>query len=518
MTNLPHSARRRLEAQVSGDHPDAGLLTAFVEQGLNAAERASVLAHLASCAACREVVALTIPEAAPAEEVNPLAPSWFRWPLLRWAAVAATAVIVWAAVSVVVPRTSRRDASVEVSPNAKQAEESTAAAPEPQVAVVPPPQRSPQMAKGSGSDKVRANLPAATLNSPRKEMIARDQALSKTDALDRYAATAQIRSRAESVANMTKSAAPPPPPPAPAAASPEKKAMQAAGYSGAVRDAAPVAKQQTTTAEFAPKPATVGETVAKDISNALIAGKVTDATGAVVPNALVKITNARTNTSTALHTDSEGEYRAPVAPGLYSVEAGSPGMQTVKVTGVTVAGNVAQNITLNPAAAMETVEVSAAQGEMAAPVPAAPPQGDRGVAKAGKGQGAAVGGALASKSVYKPWLPLRWRVTSDGRLEQSSDGTSWAKAATAPSAVFRAVSAFGLNVWAGGERGALFHSSDDGRTWTRIPVGGKDSPVSGTITAISVTDANSVLVTTSSGERWSSKDAGATWVPLRAQH
>ncbi|MGH9521815.1 MAG: zf-HC2 domain-containing protein [Terriglobales bacterium] len=111
MTNLPQSVRRRLDAKTSSDHPDAGLLTAFAEQALDVSERERVLLHLATCAACREVVALAAPEAPP-EEVTPLAPAWFRWPLLRWAAVAATAVIVWAAVAVLVPRTSVRDVSV----------------------------------------------------------------------------------------------------------------------------------------------------------------------------------------------------------------------------------------------------------------------------------------------------------------------------------------------------------------------------------------------------------------------
>ncbi len=85
---------------VTGDvHPDADLLTAFTEQSLTKREHEQVLAHLASCADCRDVVALSLPEgplSAPAEE--PVKPLFWRWPILRWGAVAASVVIVAGAV------------------------------------------------------------------------------------------------------------------------------------------------------------------------------------------------------------------------------------------------------------------------------------------------------------------------------------------------------------------------------------------------------------------------------------
>ena len=99
-------------------HPDANLLTAFAEQALSAAEREGVLAHLALCGDCRDVLALALPAvdivaapiaaegdavqatAAPTkEERSRLAASgfvWpkFAWPSLRWAALAAGIVVV----------------------------------------------------------------------------------------------------------------------------------------------------------------------------------------------------------------------------------------------------------------------------------------------------------------------------------------------------------------------------------------------------------------------------------------
>jgi hypothetical protein len=79
-------------------HPDAEMLSAFVEQTLSAKERGDVLKHLAVCARCRNVVALA-GEAAGAEVdasrhkiVQPR--TWWRsWGLALAPAVAATAVI-----------------------------------------------------------------------------------------------------------------------------------------------------------------------------------------------------------------------------------------------------------------------------------------------------------------------------------------------------------------------------------------------------------------------------------------
>ena len=89
-------------------HPDPDVLTAFAEQALSAAEREAVLQHLARCGDCRELVALSIPplesRAQPVAAEESDAPvsvgknaggetsgyrSWFAWPTLRWAALAA---------------------------------------------------------------------------------------------------------------------------------------------------------------------------------------------------------------------------------------------------------------------------------------------------------------------------------------------------------------------------------------------------------------------------------------------
>jgi|SRR5208282_2276392 len=100
----------------ASEHPDADLLTAFAEQTLSAAERDSMLEHMALCGDCREVIALALPAAdiaavpiaaeTEADRTTPVLAkterSWVTlagwpklgWPSLRWAALGAGVVVV----------------------------------------------------------------------------------------------------------------------------------------------------------------------------------------------------------------------------------------------------------------------------------------------------------------------------------------------------------------------------------------------------------------------------------------
>src|SRR5215467_8277455 len=76
MRELSNLLRQRLGAQNNaengaGVHPDADALTAYSEQLLPAPERQRVTRHLASCADCREVLALSQAEL-PAAEMQPV--------------------------------------------------------------------------------------------------------------------------------------------------------------------------------------------------------------------------------------------------------------------------------------------------------------------------------------------------------------------------------------------------------------------------------------------------------------
>jgi Carboxypeptidase regulatory-like domain/Putative zinc-finger len=80
-----------------GQHPDNDQLNAFVEHSLPAHEQEQMLAHLATCPACRQIVALAMP---PLEEVPVVAPAQVRRSALRlvWVAVPALAALIVLAV------------------------------------------------------------------------------------------------------------------------------------------------------------------------------------------------------------------------------------------------------------------------------------------------------------------------------------------------------------------------------------------------------------------------------------
>jgi hypothetical protein len=102
MTKLPRIVVEHLANEVSANepHPDANLLTAFVERSLVEKDRVQVLAHLARCSGCRDVVVLSLPEAISTQKVlRPVFASRFSWPVLRWGAAFACVVVVGAAVS-----------------------------------------------------------------------------------------------------------------------------------------------------------------------------------------------------------------------------------------------------------------------------------------------------------------------------------------------------------------------------------------------------------------------------------
>ena len=97
-----------------------------------------------------------------------------------------------------------------------------------------------------------------------------------------------------------------------------------------------------------------------------IVGRLTDRTGAIVPNATVVIRNAETGGQRVLETNSVGEYVAPnLNPGLYFVIASAPTFKTTERRDVRleVAANLSIDLQLEPGSISETVQVT---GEQAA--------------------------------------------------------------------------------------------------------------------------------------------------------
>ncbi len=102
MGELPAIVRQRM-GRVAGleEHPDPGILTAFVEGSISKIHRPDVLKHLAVCSDCNRLMTFITPELANNKQVlQPAAAPrrWLTWAPLRWAAVSASAAAIVSAV------------------------------------------------------------------------------------------------------------------------------------------------------------------------------------------------------------------------------------------------------------------------------------------------------------------------------------------------------------------------------------------------------------------------------------
>jgi carboxypeptidase family protein/TonB-dependent receptor-like protein len=99
------------------------------------------------------------------------------------------------------------------------------------------------------------------------------------------------------------------------------------------------------------------------VTGATLSGTVTDASGAVIPNAQVSIKNTATGASTDVSTNADGLYTAPnLLPGSYDVTASASGFATRVQAGVvlTVGEQLQLNFTMQVGQATQKVEVTGA--------------------------------------------------------------------------------------------------------------------------------------------------------------
>src|SRR3989441_8055081 len=92
-----------------------------------------------------------------------------------------------------------------------------------------------------------------------------------------------------------------------------------------------------------------------------IRGTVTDSTGAVIPGAVVRVTDALTNTTRETKTNSQGNYEMfGLKPGTYKVTITAAGMSKKEITDIVLNGSdtVSADAVLRVSATQETVVVS----------------------------------------------------------------------------------------------------------------------------------------------------------------
>jgi len=199
-----------------------------------------------------------------------------------------------------------------------------------------------------------------------------------------------------------------PPPPPPAASAPPSSGGGVLG--GLLPSPAPIQQaqiqltpapmQQAEQSRFRDQQANVpidARNALFDSSNVPLRGKVTDATGAVVPSASVAVKSLATGETLNTSTDAKGEFSAPEKPGSnYQISASKPGFNAATVNQATPVNGPPDpvNLRLDVGATAETVEVTAAAPTL--------PATKRADASGGGGRGGRVspglaGGALSAE-------------------------------------------------------------------------------------------------------------------------
>src|SRR5271170_3680874 len=100
-------------------------------------------------------------------------------------------------------------------------------------------------------------------------------------------------------------------------------------------------------------------------TSSALTGTIADATGAVIPDAQVKATEANTGAVRSVRSNADGRFLfAQVNPGTYRIEVQAEGFgrSRSQPTTVAVGQTIGMNFTLSPATASQSVEVVAQTG------------------------------------------------------------------------------------------------------------------------------------------------------------
>lgn len=477
MPELSQLVRQRLASRgTAGDHPDADTLTAYTERLLPAGERNRVLEHIAMCSSCREVVALSQPETP--ERVPVVAasrkPSW-RWkPALGLAASLATLAVI-TTVIIELPRKpatfeSRQSTAPAIQPEADK----TAAAP----AAVQPESPGANATAAIGP----ADSSAAGLRSDRPGSVARE-ASSNNGAGGRSApvpppAAASVTAAAPLVTSASVALA-------------EKKPSQRDYVNNQMFDA------NQNSAEAAPSvadlpAAPLPRTLAQTHLPPPLSGNAPLTFADLPPQAV----DGKVLRSRQFSNPSGYRFGMALIPNLPSLgRKAERGVETMAKRSLAIQpGALTHSAMESNALAPAREEVREAEAKT------------RGTSADLDESSAFSQKALAGSAANNETRAALWKVSS-GNLLRSMDSSTWNSGYGLGDIEFTVVTARGANVWAGGANTALVHSANSGATWERITLG---ASATGSITSIEVAGAN-VIVKSSSGQEWSSQDAGQTW-------
>jgi hypothetical protein len=574
MQSIPNIVRDRLKAtQPVANHPDANLLTAFAEQSLPAPERAAVLDHISRCGDCRDVVALALPateEVTTATSARPAPAAWLTWPVLRWGLVAAGVVTIASlgllqvqqrsapqmlAYKVAVPE-SRSQAAEPPDPNAVKPANADKTAPSPTADSVSSsnapvaehkrmasPATPPAPARGNAFHGAAGGVAGGNLAfGPSAPSLSQQNNNVQQQMSNNTAAASTLNQPTDQASTAQK------------IPSGSRSAGASAGASLAMTEAKPEVGSRDQSADSQLQLAYAGPVAKAKLPvptspSGQIGGHVFDSSGAVVPNVRITITPSAIGGPLTAVTNSQGAWLVAGLPaGDYKAQAEAPGFNpTVLAFNYDANRPSIYNFTLSPGSVSETVEVAAAEQTVQAQTDAASVANT--ITNSQVSDIPLNGRSLTQFAKLSPGVPSpRWTITSKGSLQRSLDqGKTWQmvdvnaapptstamqvvaetspagnparhqndegeaikKQATTP--IFRAITATGPEVWAGGSGGALYHSVDAGNSWVRVVPASSGSILTGDVVRLEFSDPQHGTITTSTPEVWTTSDGGQTW-------
>jgi len=449
MKQIPKIVQQRLQATApAGVHPDPDLLTAFAEMSLNERERNQVLQHLGQCADCRQVVSLAMPEIV-APSAIPARSPWLTWPMLRWGALAACAVVVSAAVTLHFERRQSADRLV--------AEQVPAPAPPKNLEL------QSQVSNQSNQKLAAKIVPPSPFQSDRDSTLAGKLAKQSEGTGARSATSPSVSNGTEAAREEVHRPE----------NNPQRSGRREIDQGGT--DRLKDGQLKDNRLAMARTDATrTDELKSTDKATTLPMEQMAASAPAPAP--------AKPKSD-----DAEGQTKQPGDNVGYAV------------------GGVTETVTVQAEAVqVETsqAKVGRAKNESRKKVQSAPaaemnlPLTGRNVSN------------LTAPSKTTP----SWTVSPDGALQRSFDsGKTWQTIPVASHVVFRALAANDADVWAGGASGALYHSSDGGEHWTQIKPVADGKPLTADILTVQFSDAQHGRLTTADHETWATSDAGENW-------
>jgi hypothetical protein len=117
--------------------------------------------------------------------------------------------------------------------------------------------------------------------------------------------------------------------------------------------------------------------------------------------------------------------------------------------------------------------------------------------------------ALA-KAAATPIARPHWRINRQGQPERSYGRGPWQAVLPTDAATMRVLATAVTDVWIGGENAQLYHSSDNGQTWSRIALPEKNGPVH-SLAHIQIDSPADITIRASDATTWTTSNGGASW-------